>query len=158
MECGASRPSSRAGTLAQQAWIDRSNNHAISLPNSLLLPGPSAVGAAPEFVVTGGNFDLRRAAHIPAAHMDVSYVRGKGLAFDRGLHLNPGYTAVGGVEKRTRLPAGPYSVVVTRVAQQWMIRAHSVLPALAAVGRPLQDAPGDRPGDIGRQSRARRGR
>ena len=54
----------------------------------LLFPGFSTVGAAPDLVVTGGNYDLRRATNI-AAKIDVSYVGTKLLTFDGRLHLRP---------------------------------------------------------------------
>ena len=71
---------------------------------SLLVPGSSAVRAAPDFVVTGGNYNLRRVA----LHINMSYVGTKLLAFDGRLHLHPSYSAIGGVEERARLPARPY--------------------------------------------------
>jgi hypothetical protein len=63
----------------------------------------------------------------------MSYIGTKLLAFDGRLYLFPSYAAVGGAEERTRLAAGPYIRSVTCVAEQWMIRAQSVLPTLAAV-------------------------
>jgi hypothetical protein len=79
-------------------------------------------------VVTGGNYNLRWAVHI-----NVSYIKTKFLAFHGRLHLHPSYSTIGGVEERARLPARPYIVIVACVAQQWMIRVQSVLPALTAV-------------------------
>ena len=126
---------------------------------SLLFPGLSAVLAAPDFAVTGGKHNLRRTADIAdsATHINVSYVGAKLLGFDGRLHLRPSYSAVGGVEKCTRLPASPYILALTCVAQQWMIRAQGVLPALAVVRRPLQDTPGNHPGDAVCQRLAHRG-
>src|SRR4029077_20051740 len=106
---------------------------------SLLSPGLSAVGAAPDFVVTGGKQNLHRTACIvaqfiafrfSAPQLNVSYVRAQLPGFDGRLYLHPGYTTVGGVEECARLPACPYILVVTRVAQQWMIAVQSVLPTL----------------------------
>ena len=79
-------------------------------------------------MVTGGNYNLRWAAHI-----NMSYIKTELLAFNGRLHLRPSYSTIGGVEERARLPARPYIVVVACVAQQWMIRVQGVLPALAAV-------------------------
>src|ERR1700686_1036096 len=112
---------------------------------SLPVPGFSVVGTAPDFVVTGGNYNLRRTRVIPqiaaqfivpqliVPQLNVSYVRTKLPRFDGRLHLHPGYPIVSGVEERARLPARPYVHLVTRVAEQWMVRVQSILPALTAV-------------------------
>jgi len=85
---------------------------------SLLVPGFSAVRAAPGFVVTGENDNLRRAADVDInININVSYVGAKLLAFNGRLHLYPSYTAVSGVEERTCLPASPNIRAVSCVAQ-----------------------------------------
>jgi len=114
---------------------------------SLLCPGLSGVRAAPDLIVAGGDDYLRRAVQI-----DVSYIGAKCLGFNEGSHLRPSYTAVGGMQERARLAAGPDISVVSCIAQQWMIRVRSSLPALPAVQRALQDTCGDPPGDGRRQS------
>src|SRR5208337_813053 len=112
----------------------RMTNHR-KRPGSLLLPGFSVVCAAPDFVVAGGKNDLRR-----GAHLNVSDVGGKGLAFDGRLYLQPSCAAVGGMEQGARLSTGPHILVVRRVAQQWMIGMQCRLPALAAVPGAFQEA------------------
>lgn len=105
---------------------DRGNNREAErqeAAKSLLLPGLPAVRTAPDFVVTGGNYDLRWTPHIVAVHINVSYVGAKSLGFDGRLHLRPSYAAVSRVEERARLPAGPDILAATCVAQQWMMRA-----------------------------------
>src|SRR5271156_897891 len=99
------------------------NRAASQYSGSLLHPGLAAVRAAPDFVVAGGEDDLRRALQV-----DMSYVGAQRLAFNGWPHRQPGYAAVNGMEKRASLAAGPYILVEACLAEQGMIRVQSVLP------------------------------